>query len=297
MSDLNPTVLVSVDGSYLLYYTLFGASNKWVKLNSLNKELLENVTQDNLPKLTTRKDFTDLFEEQLIKRFETIYWIIKTRIFKDINFTEDPKIYLCLDSPLKNNWRMDVYSEYKQHRKLVAQKFDVRDAFAYGMDVLLNKIDINKYFGIKVIKVHAAEGDDVIATINTKLQATYKFIIASDRDFLQLTDNVRQFDLSGKEIKPEPHKDIAVTNRQYLLAKILAGDVSDNIPQVFPRCRYTTAMKLVLNPEVLKERLKNDPAALAQFRINQKLIDFKHIPETLTESILEEINTKNSEII
>ena len=72
MAELNPTVLVTIDGSYLIYYSLFGAANKWVAANSLNAELLENVTQDNLPKLTTRKDFTDIFEEQLIKRFETI---------------------------------------------------------------------------------------------------------------------------------------------------------------------------------------------------------------------------------
>jgi 5'-3' exonuclease len=297
MSNLNPDVLVSIDGSYLIYYSLFGAFNKWLEASSLNKSLVENVTQDNLPKLTQYKDFVDLFEEQLIKRFETVYWIINTRIFKDIKFTEDPKIYLCLDSPLKDNWRMELFSEYKQQRRIAPQKFNVKDAFNYGLEVLLNKIDIGKYFSIKVVKVHAAEGDDIIATINTKLQSTYKFIIASDRDFLQLTDNVRQFDLTGKEIFPEPYKEVKVSNRQYLLSKILTGDSSDNIPQVFPRCGYATAMKLVLNPDALKEKLKNDPIALTQFKLNQKLIDFKNIPEVLTESILQEINAKNVEIL
>lgn len=297
MSNLNPNVLVSIDGSYLLYYTLFGAANRWVAASSLNAELLENVEQDNLIKLTTHKSFTDLYEEQLIKRFETIYWIINTRIFKDIKFTDDPKIFLCLDSPLKDNWRLKLYPEYKQHRKIIAQKFDVRDAFAYGMDILLNKIDINKYFGIKIVKVHAAEGDDIIATINTRIDATYKFIIASDNDFLQLSGNIRQFNLEGKEIVPEPYKDAAVNNKQYLLAKILTGDKSDNIPQVFPRCGYSTAMKYVLNPDILKEKLKNDPAALEQFRLNQKIIDFKNIPVELTESILQVVNAENTEVL
>ena len=297
MSELNPTVLVSIDGSYLIYYSLFGAVNKWVAASSLNAELLENVQQDNLPRLTTNKEFTDLFEEQLIKRFETIYWILNTRIFKDIKFTEDPKIFLCLDSPLKDNWRMQLYPEYKQQRKIVPQKFNVREVFAYGMDILLNKIDINKYFGIKIVKVHSAEGDDIIATINTQLNATFKFIIASDRDFLQLPANVKQFNLEGKEIKPEEFKNTVPTGKQYLLAKILTGDTSDNIPQVFPRCGYQTAMKLVMKPEVLKEKLKNDPAALEQFRLNQKLIDFKHIPESLTESIMQVLSTDNLEVV
>lgn len=297
MSNLNPSVLVCIDGSYLLYYTLFGAVNKWVAKSSLNAELLKNVDQENLVKLTSHKDFIELYEEQLIKRFETIYWIINTRIFKDIKFTDDPKIFLCLDSPLKDNWRMQIFSEYKQHRKIIAQKFDVRDTFAYGMSVLLNKIDINKYFGIKVVKVHSAEGDDIIATINTKIDATYKFIIASDNDFLQLPANVKQFNLEGKEVKPEPYKDLPVNGRQYLLAKILTGDKSDNIPQVFPRCGYASAMKLVLNPAELKEKLKNDPAAMEQFRLNQKLIDFKNIPEELIESILQIVNAENTEVL
>jgi len=297
MSNLNPQVLVSIDGSYLLYYSLFGAFNKWLSLEPINASLVENVTQDSLPKLTQHKSFIDVYEEYLVKRFDTINWIINTRIFNDLQFTDTPKLYLCLDSPLKDNWRMKVYDKYKQHRKLVQQKFDVRDAFAYGMNVLLNKIDISKYFGIKVVKVLLAEGDDIIATINTKIDASYKFIIASDKDFLQLSDSIRMFDLTGKEIKPEPYKDVSVSGRQYLLSKILTGDVSDNIPQVFPRCGYSTAMKLVLNPTVLKERLKNDPTALEQFKINSTLIDFKHIPQDLTESILQEINKDNVEVL
>jgi 5'-3' exonuclease len=64
------------------------------------------------------------------------------------------------------------------------------------------------------------------------------------------------FDLQGKEIRPEMYNDVSVSGKHYLLAKILTGDTSDNIPQVFNRCGYKTAMKLVLNPEELKMRLK-----------------------------------------
>lgn len=296
MAILNPEVLVSIDGSYLIYYSLFGAFNKW-KEQSPNKIVLENMTQDNLCKLTCYDDFINLFEEQLIKRFETIYWIIKTRIFKDIKFTADPKVFLCLDSPLKDNWRMQIFDGYKQHRKDIDKKFDVKDAFNFGLEVLLNKIDIEKYFGIKVIKVKSAEGDDIIATINTKINATYKFIIASDKDFLQLSSYVRMFDLTGKEVKPEAYKDIEPTGKQYLLAKILTGDVSDNIPQVFNRCGYATAIKLVLNPNELKRKLQEDANALAQFRINSKIIDFKNIPEDLSKLILEEVDKNSLDIL
>lgn len=293
MSNLNPDVLVSIDGSYLIYYALFGAFNQWIK-DPLNQKIIENPDQHNLPKITQYNSFINLYEEKLIHRFEVIYWIINKKIFKDLKFTNDPKIFLCLDSPLKDNWRMQIYEEYKQQRKTIPQKFHVRDAFAYGMNVLLNKININKYFGIKVLKVNGAEGDDIIATVNMKIPAEYKFIIASDKDYLQLSDNIRMFDLTGKEIRPEPYKDTAVTGKQYLLSKILTGDSSDNIPQVFPRCGYKTAMKLVMNPEELKLRLKNDPSALEIFKINSKLIDFRYIPEQLTESIIKEINIDNS---
>lgn len=296
MKNINSDVLICIDGSYLIYHALFGAFNKWSN-ESVHKLVLENVSQDDLPKLTQYKDFTDTLEEFIAKRFETIYWIINTRIFKDIKYTNNPKIFLCLDSPLKHNWRMEYYKEYKQQRKVAIKKFNVGDTFSYCLNVLLNKINIDKYFEMKVVKVHAAEGDDIIATINSRLSSHFKFIIASDKDFLQLSDNIRIFNLEGKEVKPKEYKDLPVTGKQYLLAKILTGDPSDNIPQVFNRCGYSTAMKLVLNPDLLKERLKSEPQALEQFKINAKIIDFKNIPETLIESILREVSDTQLEIL
>lgn len=288
MNNLNPEVLVTIDGSYLIYYSLFGAFNKW-KAKPENEMIIEHGDENNPPNLILHSDFVELFESHLVKRFESVFWIINTRIFKDICFTDTPDIYLCLDSPIKYNWRSQLFDQYKMQRKLIKHSFNVREAFRYGMNILLNKIDIENYFGIKTIKVHGAEGDDIIATMMTKIEAQYKYVIASDRDFLQLGGNIRIFDLTGKEILPPEFENQPVSPKKYLLSKILTGDDSDNIPQVFPRCGYKTAMKLVNSPVKLRERLSGDALAMAQFRLNEKLINFNNIPETLTESIMMEV--------
>jgi 5'-3' exonuclease len=79
-----------------------------------------------------------------------------------------------------------------------------------------------------------------------------------------------------------------VSAKQYLFAKILMGDDSDNINQVFPRCGYQTAMKYVLNTDYLKEKLQGDAAAKKQFAINNKIINFENIPQDLQQLIITE---------
>ena len=41
---------------------------------------------------------------------------------------------------------MEYYKEYKQQRKVAIKKFNVGDTFSYCLNVLLNKINIDKYF-------------------------------------------------------------------------------------------------------------------------------------------------------
>jgi len=105
------------------------------------------------------------------------------------------------------------------------------------------------------VTVEGAEGDDVIAVIMKYFAEDYigSILISSDRDFLQL-DNVREFDLFGKEAVRKLGKDI-VSAEDFLLGKILMGDKSDNIPQVFMRCGPATALSLVKNRDELGRKL------------------------------------------
>ena len=110
-------------------------------------------------------------------------------------------------------------------------------------------------------------------------------MIASDKDYLQL-ENVTQMTLEGKQVMIEqPYPDLCVlTPRTYLLAKIITGDVSDNITQVFNRVGYKTAIKKYVNDiDFLTESLKNDQVACEKFKRNARLIDFNKIPNKIRQ--------------
>jgi len=51
---------------------------------------------------------------------------------------------------------------------------------------------------------------------------------------------------------------------------------------------------LVNNPNELKEKFKENNNSIKQYIINKELIDFKNIPEDLSNEILEQINEKLS---
>lgn len=284
--------LVLIDCSYLIYYSLHGAYNEWFKTSENRIIISENykeIPYDELPDLTQYDDYVKIYTEFLLKRIDSVNWILKNKIFNQFD-TVKTTTFLCQDSPLKTNWRMNYYKEYKAHRKLVKHKFKVKNAFTYAQDVLIPKLSMDQYFNIHVLRVADAEGDDVIASLCKNSKIKNKIIIAADHDFLQLRDeyNARMFDLMGTEILPEEYKKTPVTAKQYLFAKILMGDDSDNINQVFPRCGYQTAMKYVLNTDYLKEKLQGDAAAKKQFAINNKIINFENIPLDLQQLIITE---------
>ena len=145
-------------------------------------------------------------------------------------------------------------------------------------------------YGYTIVKVEGAEGDDVIATALMRLKDNYahSLLIASDHDFLQI-DGIREFDLFGKEAKRDLGGEI-VSAKDYLVGKILMGDRSDNIQQVFTRCGPKTALKWTKDKEALKKTLKEDHSLASRYLLNKKMIDFDSIPQNLSSKILEAVN-------
>jgi 5'-3' exonuclease len=60
--------------------------------------------------------------------------------------------------------------------------------------------------------------------------------------------------------------------------KIIMGDISDNIPSVFPKCGPKTAQKCIDDPEFFKKKMENNEAYYKQYELNKKLINFDNIP-------------------
>lgn len=97
------------------------------------------------------------------------------------------------------------------------------------------------------------------------------------------------FDLFGKEAKRDLGGE-EVTAKDYLVGKILMGDRSDNIQQVFTRCGPKTALKWTKDKEALKKTLKEDHSLAARYLLNKKMIDFTCIPKDLSDRIVESVN-------
>ena len=139
----------------------------------------------------------------------------------------------------------------------------------------------------KVLKHENLEGDDIIFLTKNYIREKNKdnniIIIANDHDLLQLIDsktviiNLKEQKLNEKSLG-SPELDLEV--------KIICGDKSDNIPPCFKNCGIKTAIKLINDRGLLKEKFRNNPSSLNIYAINKMIIDLNNIPIELKESCL-----------
>jgi 5'-3' exonuclease len=190
------------------------------------------------------------------------------------------KVVIALEN--RNNWRKEIYPEYKAQRKAVRDDaiVDFEEFFPILEEFIqtLKKLLTNVYF----IRVDRCEGDDIIAVIAKKFGNSKDYdmeLISMDKDFIQLQKfkNFSQFDPIKKEyiksLNPQRALDI----------KILTGDKSDNIKGVKKRCGPKTAEKM-LN-EGLTE-LETDEDIKHNYIVNKKIIDFNQIPIVINDAVV-----------
>ena len=130
-----------------------------------------------------------------------------------------------------NNWRKEVFPQYKANRKKTrdTSDFDWNEAFR-----ILNTVreELRENFPYKVIHVDGCEADDIIGTLveNTNEFGNHEkvMIISADKDFAQLQkfDNVAQFSPLTKKFVKEEHP------RRFLLEHIIKGDTGDGVSNV-----------------------------------------------------------------
>ena len=281
-----------VDTSYVVYHIVFSSVNKWTA-ESPHADVLEELdTEDPSFQQVDITKFPDFMDILIGKTEKTVHSIM--RMVEDFNGTvastlTGPVLFV-LDPPegcrLKS-WRYLVYDEYKGQRQSERRKkpFDVSKVCSATKDVLMNSKRLNEKYSMSFVFADGCEADDIIATcfMDERNKDHFKFLIASDKDYLQL-ENVTQMTLEGKQVEIEqPYPDkVVLTPSTYLLAKIITGDTSDNITQVFNRVGYKTAVKkYVGNLPFLTESLENDRVAREKFMRNTTLIDFKRIPSKI----------------
>jgi 5'-3' exonuclease len=147
--------------------------------------------------------------------------------------------------------------------------------------------------GVKAILKHPKlEADDCIALSVKHLVKKYPdchiYIITSDRDYLQLNShNVDLFNLAFKNIAE--NKSSTGNSLQDLQIKTIMGDISDNIPSVFPKCGPKTAQKCIDDPEFFKKKMNDNPEYYKQYELNKTLVDFNNIPEDIVKEFMRTI--------
>ena len=180
------------------------------------------------------------------------------------------------DCPSEQCWRRAVLPSYKGTRApdpVASMHFD-----------LVRKEELFKSAVIKEeLHYPGLEADDCIALTVAEIRRTRPdalvTIVSSDGDFKQLLGpDVAQVDLKGKT---EGGPGRPIDPEKELFCRVVAGDTSDNVPGIFPRCGRKTAESLYAAPDKLCDKMAACPEAAGIYARNRLLIDFRCIPEPL----------------
>jgi 5'-3' exonuclease len=212
-----------------------------------------------------------------------------------------------------DNWRTNTQTTYKETRKDSHTKNNFRnfDIFPYIRKTVIRSMQ--EQYGNLVIKHKNLEADDVIALFVKYLdKRDYKgqvFILANDKDYIQICNHrIQLIDLNCKPVSALILGPV-MTGQEYLITKVLCGDVSDNIPACYlsrdmvakagQKCgrQYLKAtpqvVQVLMGHPVTKPILMDYLAACrsrtpteyawmtkdAQFEANVRMADFQMIPQ------------------
>src|SRR5690606_22299255 len=108
---------------------------------------------------------------------------------------ENPTYFVAATDVRAKTYRHEIYPEYKANRSTHS------DEFYKSVELLYNMLEV---MGIPVVGVSGYEADDVIGTICAQNPDIRKYIISSDKDFMQLVDDNTFLYRAGKY----PNKEI-----------------------------------------------------------------------------------------
>ena len=268
---MDNSTFIFVDGSYY-NFTRYYSVLKWWK-HAYPEEPIEDPYQNQI--------FLEMFKRKHVECLREMSH--KLGISKNIN----PILIVGKDCKRENIWRNQLFPKYKSNRDIVGFMGKPFFKMVYDEDLFYKG-------GAKAILHHSKlEADDCIAIHVKYLVKQYPscniYIITSDKDYLQLSShNVNIYNLSYKNISE--NKSSTGNSQNDLEIKILMGDISDNIPSVFPKCGPKTAQKCIDNPEFFKTKMGDNPEYYAQYELNKKLVDFNNIPQEFVDEILENIS-------
>jgi 5'-3' exonuclease len=206
-----------IDGSYFVFYRVHATLNWW----KLAKKESYDAVKD-APHLSP--EFVEKFHDFCDKSIQKV---------AKLHGVGRENIIIAKDCPRADIWRMEFYPEYKGTRKSSGAVGGFFELF------------YSRWAGRVLYHPHL-EADDCIARfVKSKGDDDRVIIIASDNDYLQLVtgERVQLWDLANKNLGEKRTKSTAERPNFDIFAKVVNGDVSDNIPPVFGKA--VTAKKLV----------------------------------------------------
>jgi hypothetical protein len=196
-----------------------------------------------------------------------------------------------------NNWRKDVFPNYKVKRKKNREESSIDWTEAFRIIGMIRD-EIRDNFPYKVVHQDGCEADDSIAHIAMSTQEFGRYepvmIISADGDFkqLQVHKNIRQFSPMTKKFVVEKNPKLELAN------KILKGDSGDGVPNVMSDDNvFLESRRQSILSAKKREALLDDPRALGEevyrnYLRNKKLIDLSETPAPVVNNI---INTYDSQ--
>ena len=264
MATTKPTYIF-VDGSYYMFYRYHSLLTWWK--NAHPDEPLEDPFQNEI--FVTK--FKKTFNENLRAIPKNLH----------LNKSEEYTMIVGKDCKRPDIWRTALFPEYKATRLN-----GVEHGFMGGpFFKMVHEEGLFLQSGAhQVIKHPHLEADDCIALYVKRLLEQHTdcniYIITSDKDYLQLAEpRVHLYNLSYKRLTDQ--KSCTGNPRCDLFCKIVTGDISDNIPSVFPKCGPKTALKYFADEQVFNAKLDESPQYRQQYTLNKTIIDFNEIPVEL----------------
>lgn len=195
---------------------------------------------------------------------------------------------IVFDSRLRY-WREDIYPDYKKDRKQKRSesKFDWESFFKYQREIIYEIKDILPY---RFIRVDHCEADDVIGwlALNAKEPTV---IVSPDGDFAQCLRNpyVKLYSNIKKRFHPETT--LYEVDKE-LHKKIMKGDKGDNINNVYTDLMEHDKKQSPVRQKIIDYTFEHGLAEDLKKRYseNQKLIDFRYIPDEYKRQIEESVH-------
>ena len=271
----NPT-FIFIDGSYFCFYRYHSLLTWWKNAFPEQSDVLLDPYQNPTFVEKSKKTFSDTI----------------SKIPKALNIDKSiiPTIIVAKDCKREHIWRNELFPKYKATRTKGSE-----DGFMGGPFFRMTyEENLFCKAGAKFILKHPLlEADDCIALTVKQMLQKYPdcniYIITSDKDYLQLAEErVQIYNLAFKKLTDQKscHKDPKCD----LFCKIVSGDVSDNIPSVFPKCGPKTALKYFENKELFEKKLQESEVFQKQYELNKTIIDFNYIPENLKNDFISSLN-------